>query len=146
MTAGWVGLFVTIFQVGGIIGPNIGGLVTDTFSWRGIFFINVPLSIVILLLGLMFIPRDRVDPEASKQRLDVTGAGYFASGVFMLLFGLTYLANHPNDFASPIPWVSFAIGSGVLEAGWLKPGREDREAARRAYSALDPRMRHPRNQ
>jgi len=36
--------------------------------------------------------------------------------------------------------VSFAIGSGVLEAGWLKPGREDREAARRAYSALDPRV------
>ncbi len=69
-----VGLFVTIFQVGGIIGPNVGGVITDVFSWRGVFFINVPFSILILILGLMLIPRDNIDPTAKDQRLDTKGA------------------------------------------------------------------------
>src|SRR5690606_9942464 len=45
-----VGLFVTIFQIGGVIGPNVGGVITDVFSWRGVFFINVPFSIIVLIL------------------------------------------------------------------------------------------------
>jgi MFS family permease len=109
-----VGLFVTIFQVGGVIGPNVGGVITDVFSWRGVFFINVPFSVIILVLGLMFIPRDRLDPAARDQRLDTTGAALFGAGVFSLLFGLTWLANHPDDLVSPVALVSFASGAVLL--------------------------------
>ena len=65
-----VGLFVTIFQVGGIIGPNVGGVITDVFSWRGVFFINVPFSVLIFILGLWLLPRDNIDPAAKEQKLD----------------------------------------------------------------------------
>jgi EmrB/QacA subfamily drug resistance transporter len=102
-----VGLFVTIFQVGGVIGPNLGGVITDVFSWRGVFFINVPFCIVILILGVLLIPRDKIDPAAKDQRLDTTGAALLGSGVFSFLFGLTWLANHPDDLLGPLPFVCF---------------------------------------
>ena len=109
-----VGLFVTIFQVGGVIGPNVGGVITDVFSWRGVFFINVPFSIVILILGLLYIPRDHVDPAAREQKLDTSGAALFGAGLFSLLFGLTYLANNPDDLLSPVPYVCFVSGDVLL--------------------------------
>lgn len=108
-----VGLFVTIFQVGGVIGPNLGGVITDVFSWRGVFFINVPFCIVILILGVLLIPRDKIDPSAKDQRLDTTGAALLGSGVFAFLFGLTWLANHPENLVGPVPIVCF-ISSVVL--------------------------------
>jgi MFS family permease len=109
-----VGLFVTIFQVGGVIGPNVGGVVTDVFSWRGVFFINVPFCIIILILGLLLIPRDTIDPAAKEQKLDTHGAALFASGVFSFLFGLTYLANNPDHLVTPVPFVCFASSIVLL--------------------------------
>src|SRR5262245_1349773 len=37
-----IGLFSSIFPIGGVIGPNIGGVIIDTLSWRYIFYVNVP--------------------------------------------------------------------------------------------------------
>ena len=109
-----VGLFVTIFQLGGVIGPNIGGVITDQLSWRAIFFVNVPVGIAILLLGIMFIPRDRSRANDPKQRLDTSGAALFAGAMFSLLFGLTYLANHPESTGHPTPWMCMASGALLL--------------------------------
>ncbi len=109
-----VGLFVTIFQVGGIIGPNVGGVITDVFSWRGVFFINVPFCVLILIFGLLLLPRDNIDPAAREQKLDTKGAGLFASGVFSFLFGLTFLANHPHNLTNPVPFVCFACAVALL--------------------------------
>ena len=118
-----VGLFVTIFQIGGVIGPNVGGVITDLFSWRGVFFINVPFSIVILILGLWLLPRDRIDPSARDQKLDTTGAALFASGVFSFLFGLTYLANNPDDLLGPVPPACFLSAVVLLYLFVKQEGR-----------------------
>ena len=39
-----------IIPTGAIIGPNLGGLILTQFSWRGIFFINLPIGLLILVL------------------------------------------------------------------------------------------------
>jgi EmrB/QacA subfamily drug resistance transporter len=109
-----IGLFATIFQLGGIIGPNIGGLITDAVSWRWIFFVNLPIGVAILLLGLRFVPKDKARAADFSQQMDTAGAGMFAGGMFALLFGLTYLASHPGDFASPTPWLFLTLGLLLL--------------------------------
>jgi multidrug resistance protein len=45
-----VGLFSSIFPIGGVVGPNIGGLLVDHLSWRFIFYVNVPLGVAVLIL------------------------------------------------------------------------------------------------
>src|ERR1700733_13592628 len=46
-----VGLFSRFFPVGGIIGPILGGVFVTYWSWRGIFFVNVPIGLVLVVLG-----------------------------------------------------------------------------------------------
>ena len=111
-----IGLFVTIFQLGGVIGPNIGGLITDHLSWRWVFFVNVPVSVVVVLLGIALLPKDKTPDESTRPHIDTYGAALFAAGMFSVLFGLTHLANHPDDLAAPLPWFSMACGVALLLA------------------------------
>lgn len=109
-----IGLFATLFQLGGIIGPNLGGVITDAVSWRWVFFVNLPLGVLILLLGSRFIPRDKPRPLDFSQELDGVGAGLFAGGMFSLLFGLTYIASHPHDLVGPTAWLFICLGIVLL--------------------------------
>jgi MFS transporter, DHA2 family, multidrug resistance protein len=67
------------------IGPTIGGFITDNFSWRWIFYINVPISIVSLFMSYRFVEdppylkEERV--KARKGGIDFTGLGLVALGV-----------------------------------------------------------------
>ena len=60
-----VSLFGSIFPIGAMIGPIFGGLFVSYWTWRGIFFVNVPIGLAVIVLALRYIPRDR--PRA-KQR------------------------------------------------------------------------------
>lgn len=103
-----VGLFSSVFPLGGIIGPNLGGLILQHWSWRELFFINVPIGIVVLL-GIQWLLRQWQAPRA-RPRLDVLGAALFAAGILALLWGMTELGNDPTLIRSPLLWVLFATG------------------------------------
>src|SRR6266851_5213312 len=47
-----IGMFSSIFPLGGIIGPNLGGFIVEHWSWREVFLINVPIGIVVFLILL----------------------------------------------------------------------------------------------
>ena len=111
-----VGLIVTSFQLGGIIGPNIGGLITDNLSWRWVFFVNLPIGAAILLLGVPFLPKDRIRAAGPSQGFDLQGTGLFAAGMFSLLYGLTYMANNPDRLGSLQPLIAILAGILVLVA------------------------------
>lgn len=51
-----------------VIAPVLGGLITDTIGWRWIFFLNVPLGIIAVMVGLFILPRDSATKEASTQQ------------------------------------------------------------------------------
>ena len=75
---------VTGFAVA--LGPSLGGLLVEAESWRWIFFINVPIGVVLLLGTLLYIP-ESTDPTSVKQ-MDLPGVAVLTAGLFCLTFAL----------------------------------------------------------
>ncbi len=71
--------------IGPIIGPTVGGLLLEHLSWHWIFFVNVPVGIVAVLVSLRFLPRDEPEPAG---RLDVLGLSYLAIGLPAMIYGI----------------------------------------------------------
>jgi EmrB/QacA subfamily drug resistance transporter len=105
-----VGLFASIFPIGGIIGPNLGGLLVEHASWRMVFLVNVPIGVLILaaLLG-----RATESTGTGERRIDLGGAAMLAAGIAALLAALTLLGNDPAFGSTPAFW-SLLGGSVVL--------------------------------
>ncbi|MDD5190199.1 MAG: DHA2 family efflux MFS transporter permease subunit [Dehalococcoidales bacterium] len=94
--AQFIGLFGSIFPIGGIIGPNLGGFIIEHFSWQWIFFVNVPIGVLLLICGAIILPEKDMSQTSSNRRIDFTGLGLFVGAVFAVLYGITNWANHPG--------------------------------------------------
>ena len=81
------GLFGGVFALSSIIGPALGGFLTDTISWHWVFLVNLPLGIVALVVLWRLLPPVR-HPEAVRS-IDYLGAAVFTAALVPLLIGLT---------------------------------------------------------
>ena len=87
-----IGLFTSVFPLGGIVGPNVGGWMIDNFGWRSIFSVNVPIGIVLFGTGIFLLPAGgRI---AARRSIDLIGAGAFATGVVALMYGMSVWGEH----------------------------------------------------
>ena len=68
-----------------IIGPTLGGYLTDTLSWRWAFYINVPLDIVSLIIVQTFLPRDEGGQQRSFDLLGFIGIAMFSVGIQLMM-------------------------------------------------------------
>ena len=68
------------------IGPVLGGWLIEHFSWRAVFFINLPLAAIVLLISFYRVPESR--DESQKERLDWFGAALATIGLGALVYGL----------------------------------------------------------
>jgi EmrB/QacA subfamily drug resistance transporter len=83
----YLGLFGAVFGVSSLVGPAIGGLITDLVSWHWIFFVNVPLGLISLGILWRLLPAIR-RPDAARN-IDYLGAAVFALAIAPFLIGLT---------------------------------------------------------
>jgi EmrB/QacA subfamily drug resistance transporter len=81
------GLFGAVFALSSIIGPALGGFLTDTISWHWVFLVNLPIGIVALVVLWRLLPPVR-HPEAVRS-IDYLGAAVFTAALVPLLLGLT---------------------------------------------------------
>ena len=65
---------------GPAFGPVLGGWLTDTLNWRWIFFINLPLGILAVIMTMVFLPRDRAEDRV-ESRVDWLGIGLLTIGL-----------------------------------------------------------------
>ncbi len=69
--AKYMGMTAAVFGLSSVIGPTLGGYLTDSLSWHWVFFINIPLSAAVLALFVFFFPAFRHSDE--KQKMDYPG-------------------------------------------------------------------------
>jgi EmrB/QacA subfamily drug resistance transporter len=81
-----LGLMATMTYLGLTVGPSLGGWLTFNFSWRWVFYINIPVGLLAIWLSLRHVPNDR--GSEALERFDLAGAGAFMVGLVALLFGL----------------------------------------------------------
>ncbi len=91
------GLFGGVFALASILGPAIGGFLTDTISWHWVFLVNLPLGIVALGVLWRLLPTVR-HPE-SVRSIDYLGAAVFTAALVPFLLGLTNAQS--GDWSDP---------------------------------------------
>lgn len=108
-----IGLFSSIFPIGGVIGPNIGGVIVDHLSWRYIFYVNVPLGIaVLLLIWILYRPPQET---VTRHSIDFLGVALYGTAIFGFLIMLSWLGEAPRTAPfSPFLWLLVAGAIALL--------------------------------
>ncbi len=104
------GLFGAVFGLSALIGPALGGFITDNISWHWIFYINLPIGLISLLVVARVLPAIRRPHTALN--LDWVGGLVFIAGMIPLLVGLTNKQSH--EWTDPEVGALVAIGLAIL--------------------------------
>ncbi|HEY7485996.1 MAG TPA: MFS transporter [Streptosporangiaceae bacterium] len=111
-----LGLISITSQVSAVIGPALGGLLVGLIGWRSIFLVNVPLAVAGLVLGQLWLPRDRDRPrlyESKGPGIDIVGVLLFGAAMTALLLFLMRLRPHP-----PYVLLGVAVVLSAALVGW----------------------------
>ena len=103
-------LFGAVFGLSSVLGPLLGGFVTDNFGWPWIFFLNVPLGLISLVVCWRLLPPIK-HPESGRN-IDYLGAGLFTAALVPILLGLS----NKRSLDWTDPWVGGLILLGLAIA------------------------------
>ncbi|WP_396599679.1 MFS transporter [Frigoribacterium sp. R86507] len=105
--------------IGGSLGMVIGGLFADLLTWRAGFFVNVPVGIVMIILGLRYL----IEQPRTPGRFDVLGAVFSTIGVGTLMYGVVLSAD--LGWSSPITITAISTGVVLLVLLVVNESRAD---------------------
>ncbi|RXZ78884.1 MFS transporter [Paenibacillaceae bacterium] len=101
-----LGVWGALGGLGATAGLLIGGPVTYWLGWKWIFFLNVPIGIAVVIIGLYMLKKDR--PAKTKKTFDAVGAVTITAALFLLVFGITAVP----DFG----WMSMRTSGALVGA------------------------------
>ncbi|MGQ3382648.1 MFS transporter [Glutamicibacter sp. TV12E] len=99
------------FPVAILVGPLLGGLITDQLGWQWVFWINIPLGLIALVLALFALPA--LEGHTSPRGFDLAGAGVFTICLVALILGITW-AGEPGASLSTVLALAIGLFSLVL--------------------------------
>lgn len=117
----WQGLLGGVFGLSSIVGPTLGGWLTDHASWRWNFFINIPVGIVALVAVASLLPH--IEPDRKERSIDYAGALLLTGSLVSLLLGLIWGG---NQYPWGSPTVLGLLGGATI--GFLAFGLVERRA------------------
>lgn len=96
-----------------IVGPVVGGLIVGYLSWRWLFFVNVPICIVGLVMAQRYV---QSGGRGAPQRLDILGMALLSPGIAAMVYGLSLFAVPVGGRAAATAWL---VGGALLLAVYL---------------------------
>ncbi|MFC4563764.1 MFS transporter [Nocardiopsis mangrovi] len=99
-----IALWAAVFTVGSVIGPIIGGWMLEYFWWGSVFLINVPIMVLLLVLGPFLLPEYR-DPEPGG--FDILSAALILMAALPIVFAVKQGA--AQDYSAPM-WIAAVLG------------------------------------
>src|SRR5579864_8581782 len=124
----WQGVTSGVFGLSAIIGPALGGWITQYSTWRWVFYVNLPIGIAAFLVLIFLMPTLRSN-TTGKVHIDYTGAALLVLGTVPLLLGFTW-AGSQYAWLSPqiiglLVWsVAILIAFVIYEAYLERRGRQ----------------------
>ena len=106
------GLFAALWGLSSIFGPTLGGWLTDHWSWRACFYVNVPVGIV--ALTALYFEFPNMKPRRSGTQLDASGFALLIATVVPLLLALTWVPQH--GWGSMWVWPPLVFAGAMLVA------------------------------
>ena len=104
------GLFGAVFGVAFLLGPGLGGFLTDTFSWHWIFYVNIPIGVIALVVIARLLPNVR--KAGARPTIDYVGTAALIAGLVPILVSLTIAED--GNWGNPWIWGLFAAAALFL--------------------------------
>jgi EmrB/QacA subfamily drug resistance transporter len=118
-----LGVWSAVAVGGGAVGLLLGGVLTSLFSWQWVFFVNVPVGVIAILLALRYVPESRV--ENARGGVDFVGAVSMTAGLVVLVYALVN--------AQTAGWLSLTtLGLSAIAVALLA-----------TFVVVELRLRHP---
>jgi EmrB/QacA subfamily drug resistance transporter len=104
-------LFSGVWGLSSVIGPVVGGFITDRISWRWVFFVNLPVGVIAaLIIGLALKEPKLTD----KPKIDYAGAALLMSAISLLMLGMVEGGASPATLLAPLNLLIFGAGIVLL--------------------------------
>jgi EmrB/QacA subfamily drug resistance transporter len=118
-----LGVWSAVAVGGGAVGLLLGGVLTSLFSWQWVFFVNVPVGAIAILLALRYVPESRV--ENARGGVDFVGAASMTAGLVVLVYALVN--------AQTAGWLTLTtVGLSAIAVALLA-----------TFVVVETRLRHP---
>jgi EmrB/QacA subfamily drug resistance transporter len=101
-----IGMLSSVFPIGGILGPNLGGFIVEHLGWRWTFLVNIPLGLVVVVISLVLMPRAT---SRTRRPIDFGGVALLTLAVTGVVYALTELSQTSGGAHPVVVLAAFTV-------------------------------------